>query len=651
MGQGLQCQWLQRPDEFPPVIAETNNMEFGFGTRRSSTLVVAVGLLISGITHAAEIERPSVQFVDKFGVNMANGQVTHDLATVSIGGAMGLSHNVSVYANEFDFPGMRGFADKFYARAKNVQLCTSQAACDPMNVMRVEDGSGSQSFAYFGPTGYTAIGDERHILEVSGSELLWTKPDGTVIHFDRGAPNRPLDWSGHMTQIDYPNGFRIWVNQGSVNTNTGFQLKYYFDGTNPPLDKSEPQFLQAPIVSGTWSLLNPQYIRGINAAKVHCPWTSATCTEGDYWPTAKFEWPAGMPRTMYIGDSIVKVTDSAKRVTTYKFRAQDLAYDEFGSLRPPYDAGEEFSPRLKEIIPPGASAAKFTYEYKNLYVGWMYNLDVRLQTAGVVTMASRLGVNNTYGINQTYQGGDVQHTAGFQGGIALVHQQAQYGNASAPYHVQTRDGHIWFESTARNFPMRFDKIAAPTERYFYDTRSNLTKVTYGNAEGDGYKIEAEYPVTCTNRLTCNQATRISDAKGNWTDYTYDPVHGQVTSVTYPANKSGIRAQTRFGYDKKRATYFNRFNVKVQVDEHDGIWLKTSEKYCINSAASGGSCTGGDEVVTTYEYDHPNLLMTGMLVTAPDGAKRRTCYRYDDFGNQIGVTTPNANLAACPGVAP
>ncbi len=67
-------------------------------------------------------------------------------------------------------------------------------------------------------------------------------------------------------------------------------------------------------------------------------------------------------------------------------------------------------------------------------------------------------------------------------------------------------------------------------------------------------------------------------------------------------------------------------------------MKTEEKYCINSAAVSGSCSGNDEVITTYEYDTPNLLMSGMKVTTPDGLTRRTCYRYDKFGNQIGVTT-------------
>jgi hypothetical protein len=217
----------------------------------SAAFLVAT-IACSAQVRAADIERPPVQFVDKFGVNMANGQVTHSLNTVSIGGSLGLSHGVSVYANEFNFPGMRGFNDKYYARAKNVQLCTSQAACNPMTAMRVSDWSGSHTFAYGGSTGYTSTSDERHTLEVSGRELLWTKPDGTVVHFDQGAENRPADWGGILVRVDYPNGFKIWVTQGSVNTNTGFQLKYHFDGQSLPLDKTEPPNLQAPIVSGTW---------------------------------------------------------------------------------------------------------------------------------------------------------------------------------------------------------------------------------------------------------------------------------------------------------------------------------------------------------------------------------------------------------------
>jgi YD repeat-containing protein len=245
--------------------------------------------------------------------------------------------------------------------------------------------------------------------------------------------------------------------------------------------------------------------------------------------------------------------------------------------------------------------------------------------------------------------GDIQNTANGNGGITQVVQQNYYGNPSGTYYLHTTDGRVWFETTGRGFPIKFDKNVAPVEEYFYETRSNLTRVTYNDPNGTGYQIVAEYPATCTNRKICNQATRIRDANGNWTDYTYHPDSGQVASITYPANKEGLRAQTRFYYAKKKAAYFNRLNVFETVADEEAIWLKTAEEYCINSAASGGGCQAGDEVVTTYEYKHPNLLMTGMVVTSPDGV-RRTCYQYDDFGNQIGVTTPlgNSTVNECPG---
>ena len=627
----------------------TNKMKkltFGVAFIAANSLAVFV---FASRVEAIEIERPPVQFVDKLGVNMANGQVTNTLNTVSIGGAMGLSHSVSVYANEFNQPDARGFGEKYFNRADNVQLCTTPSACPPFEVMRVQDWSDSQSFQYGGssPTGYTPISDERHSLEVVGAEFRWTKPDGTVVHFQRPGTGLAATVGGVLTKVVYPNGFTITVAQGSVNTNTGFQLKYQFTGSNPPHNKTEPPNLQAPLYSPTWPLKNPQSIVGINAWKKACPWTTAPCALGtEIWPTATFEWPAGMPRTMHIGWSEVKVTDSANRKTTYRFQADDLSKDEFGVEIPPYNLVEEFSPRLKEIIPPGATATRFTYSYKNLFLPDMNQLDRRLQKSGVIKTAHRLGLGMTYTMNQLQPGSETRNEGGESGGIYEVRQRSLYGNPSGTYYVQTLDGRVWFEQTARNFPSSFDRNTAPSEQYFYETRSNLTKLTRA---GQGDTL-AEYPAVCTNRKTCNQATRIRDPNGNWTDYAYDPLTGQVTKITYPANQSGIRPETRFGYTVMYATYYNDAQPQVRVQSSEGVSMKTSEEYCINSAASNGNCALGDEVVTTFEYNHPNLLMTGMLVTAPDGS-RRTCFKYDDYGNQIEVTTPNANLSSCPGVAP
>jgi hypothetical protein len=632
------------------------------GVKIGSLMMAAVmGAVLSTQAQAVDIERPRIQIVDKFGVNMVNGQATHTLTTVSIGGAMGLSHSVSVIANEFNFTGNRGFQDKFYARARNVNLCNSPGTCSPMNVMSVSDFSGSTTFAYYvggvlqqggsATSGYSyvATSDERHTLEVVGNEFLWIKPDGTEVRFNRFGSGVPASQGGLLTSVKYPNGFTITVDPGSVNTNTGFQIKYFFEPDNRPLDKTEPPGLLAPLVNSGWQLLNPKYVRGINAAIEHCPWTVATCTPVNNWPTATFEWPAGMPRTMFIGDSIAKVTDAAGLTTQYKFRAYDLAYHPWGHVVEPYVPGTEFSPRIIEITPGGATAPLITYDYNNVFSGgW---LDARLQTAGVVKLATRLGASASYDMQGNYQG-DGLHLATGQGGVPRVHMQNYFAQPSGIYYVDTEDGRVWHEENGRNFVRQFDRQAAPVERYTYATRSNLTGVTYNEGTPEGYSIAAEYPATCTptTRKTCNQATRIRDANGNWTDYTYHAPSGQIETITLPADKNGFRAQTRYTYEERYATYFNSAGVKVQSTQP--IWLKTVEEYCIRSSAAGGNCTEpNDEVVTTYEYNHNNLLMTGMVVTAPGGPARRTCYRYDIYGNQIGVTTPNAALGSCPGGAP
>ena len=53
-------------------------------------------------------------------------------------------------------------------------------------------------------------------------------------------------------------------------------------------------------------------------------------------------------------------------------------------------------------------------------------------------------------------------------------------------------------------------------------------------------------------------------------------------------------------------------------------------------------------MTRYEYNHNNLLLTGVTVTdQKTGVTLRTCYQYDIYGNRIGEISPNANLSSCP----
>lgn len=143
---------------------------------------------------------------------------------------------------------------------------------------------------------------------------------------------------------------------------------------------------------------------------------------------------------------------------------------------------------------------------------------------------------------------------------------------------------------------------------------------------------------------CNLPTRTRDSNGNWTDYTCHAPSGQIESITYPANEHGVRPQKCFQYTQLSAQYYDANGNRITGSP---IWMKTAEEYCINSNATNNDCAGGDEVVTRYEYNHNNLLLTGVTVTdQKTGVTLRTCYQYDISGNRIGEISPNANLSSC-----
>jgi RHS repeat-associated protein len=110
-------------------------------------------------------------------------------------------------------------------------------------------------------------------------------------------------------------------------------------------------------------------------------------------------------------------------------------------------------------------------------------------------------------------------------------------------------------------PTRLHRVTGPDgdyEEYDYDSRRNVTHVRRGPKPGSGLAeahLYAAYPepasVTCTNKVTCNKPIWTRDALGHQTDYSYDPVHGGLLTLTSPAPGSGptptVRPQTRYTY--------------------------------------------------------------------------------------------------------
>jgi hypothetical protein len=648
-------------------------------TLRHKTVACIVSALVANaVFGASSIEPPKISVVDRRQVNMVNGQVVHTLPTVAIGGAMGLLHSVSIDANEFKYQGYQGFRDKFYGQARNAELSTDPYF-SPRNVLRVYDFAETVDFLYCAGAGacvygqalqqygaalatgywYQSMGDERHTLVVdpgNSSILIWTKPDGTQVRFWRGGQNAATE--GLLTDITYPNGFRIDVVYGgmSVNTNTGFQLKALYPADNRPLDKADnPNLVNAPPAnSASWALQNPKYIKAINNAYEYCAPTATDCTLTNTWPTATFNWPAGMPRTMFIGTSDVTVTDSAGRTTTYRYQAYDLAYasEQGGPIVQGQTLGHEMSPRLI-LASTASSPARYAYDYKNIWAtlggdGAFGTWDVRLQSAGVVISATR-GAHPASGYNMLGRYYDDLYNTNGDGVWAVQVHAHTPDAAGAIYYVDGEEGRMWYENSARNFPTQLDPsvTSAPRQNFTYE-RGNLKRITYQQqVPSETTYIEAGYPADCvsTPRKTCNKPLWIRDARGNYTYLTYHTASGQLESVRSPADNDGVYPETHYEYQAKQAYYYAGGGSKIYGSP---IWMKTAERSCINSNYTGrtpaATCIGGDEVVTRFEYND-NLLVKGVTVTA-DGATHRTCYQYDRYGNQIGKVEPNANLSSC-----
>lgn len=637
-------------------------------------MLVGASLLTSTCTHAEQLSPPPYELKNRHHVNLASGHVSPSLEDVKIGGAMGLAHTISSYSSNFVSDGAGGawgYNDNFKGGVyKRLHHPRSSIAPDELYVLTAyESGSSTDFLINADGETFTARGDTRYTLkfvinpsykpDFIGFE--YTKPDGTVIFYaalDTNHDFRPINnyVTVAMSEIKYPTGLTVTINhQGtgqwapisSVRTNTGFQLKYVYVLNNTPAYSPEENFLPAAD-SLNWSSVLPKYIWALNNAIDYCPPevnnfalapNQACPAFTKQWPTVTYEWPNGMPRAMYQSAGVFKVTDASGGVTEYRHTPHSTY------LRYAQENPNVFVPRLTSIKHSRSNVADINYEYQNTGTIDSSGLFPTYQ-AGPTGQLKRSWVgddsaNYNIGMPGRYGGMSTNAGGGYRS-VRSVGSHALYG----PHTIELWDKTIYMEYTPANKIRQIYKLLGGIAiDYDYDSRGNINSIT----ENEIVVSTAEYPSTCdaSNQKYCNQATWVRDAKGNQTDYTYHAESGQIATITLPANKHGIRAQTRYKYEQKYAKYFTSPGNKTT--SNSPIWLKTEEKYCINSAVTeSGGCSGNDEVTTRFEYEHDNLLMTGMIVKSQKDNNKtlRTCYQYDVYGNRIGETQPKANLSSC-----
>ncbi|QZP09150.1 RHS repeat-associated core domain-containing protein [Caenibius sp. WL] len=135
---------------------------------------------------------------------------------------------------------------------------------------------------------------------------------------------------------------------------------------------------------------------------------------------------------------------------------------------------------------------------------------------------------------------------------------------------------------------------------------------------------ADIVTSFTYEPTFNKVLSATDARGNVTDYAYDPVTGDLTSVTAPAATSGgTRPQTTVGY-----TSF------AGIGGLPSFTLPTSVTQKIDATNS---------VTTTGAYNAANKYVPQSGTVDPTGLNLTSSFTYDAVGNLIQVDGPRTDV--------
>jgi hypothetical protein len=464
-------------------------------------LALVLGLLSAECAYAVQgtefIAPPKYNLTDRFSVSHFSGDVSPGVDTVAIGGERGLSHSISARANLFEYPGNRGYTDKYAAalrykeigREVVVQLggqvydvlwvMSATALGDTADFLVMRNGNYA-----FGGMNYTsnyyyeAIGDKRHTLTIEGGNRVWTKPDGTQVFFGVAVSNA-AGAGASASKVVYPNGFTLYLHYGTgVTTNTGFQLKFDYINDDPGLEPAKqnatfPANSIVPTVTQSnqaqWWYKNPKYVHGINRAIEYCDEsTTEPCDLEEVWPKATFNWPGGMPRAIFIDETVVTIENAAGGKAKLHYEAYDAArlhVDDPGSIIDGEIAGVHMAPRLAAYTAPGATqhTAQYTYKNKIATMNTGNGSAPYINTRQGETKTAD-GIMGTAGYHHNPgQWGEIFHVgAGISAGVSTVLPGTlQEITVDSELRISS------FEATYRNFPIVVQNFNGPNKRYEY----------------------------------------------------------------------------------------------------------------------------------------------------------------------------------------
>ncbi|WP_428153828.1 RHS repeat domain-containing protein [Brevundimonas sp.] len=597
-------------------------------TLKAALLVSSALIATPALSQIAEPPPPSRYSLDARGIDLATGRPVVWSTDVAIGpaGTAGLTYQTN-------WVPLSGWEDN--ARATITEYGTAVA---------VNIGGASVRFNRSGLTYSPVEANGQTLARANGGIYLdYTDRAGTVYRFTAppaytfgpewnvvGVLRSVTQPSGQSTQYHYnfiqvqdppledPEGPWTVTNQQrlqGVTNNHGYALKFEYAA-----DEAEDS-------SGLDAWLKITKATGFNMAVDACDALAFHCNFTQAWPSATYA--ETLSQAGYL--STRTVTDSLGRTTTYRYDANAPSI-------------------LIGVRLPGSAA-------DNVAFAGGY----RVQS---VTMA---GSTWTYGY--TDMGGE------------RVTQVTDPLNQSSYARTTIANGRLLIAQNALNQRTEFTydaqgrlkRSTAPEGNfveYAYDGRGNVLQTKAVAKDGSNQPdltISATYDATCANVRTCNQPLTTTDALGSVTDYTYDPAHGGVLSVTPPAPTTGAaRPQTRIAYAAQTAWYKNGAGNVVAAPSP--IVLPVSISACATGTAAACVDTA-DEVRTTLSYGvggvannllpmsvaegsgaDPSMTVTTLTYAASGdtrsvdgpltGAEDTTTYRYDVQRQPVGVIGPD-----------
>ena len=577
--------------------------------------------------------------IDGNSVNLVTGQVSLSETPVKIGSeSLSLSHTIFTDQGKF-----WSVPDNFEGRLTKEQVKNSSAVGGTQYVMRAFVGFSTGDF-YIDASGYSAVeNDQSSLIRMANkTHYLYTDSNGVEYTFvgdrtDDDTNDGGYGYiAGYLKEIKQANGFTTTIDQdNSITTNNGLQLKY---AVEIPYDSSS--------YSTRWTFT----VTALNNAVEYCDPLVVNCNFQYEWPVARYEWPLGTPAPRRSTNTLFKVTDAQSRVKEF----HQIQFDVTTSGDPRY------VPRINSIKNYSSSdgVSTVTYNWKKVYVANQ-------------PLYSSL-VDNAVLKNVTNNGVSTNYYADFQDYVDQRQKEFLHYSANGPDSIRTAltvyRGRMYFiedEEKTINFSLNdanhITSIEYPQsnrEEYEY-TNDSYKRLEYryviprGGSRSNAHVTQAGYVTGCPNRKTCNKPLWIKDARGNVTNFEYHAPSGLISKVTKPADRNGIRPQTRYFYTQKYAWYKKSSGNYQRAST--SIWRMSKQSTCRTGASTNNGCSNStDEVAMEYDYGPDsgpnNLWLRGVKVTDKNTNEvRLTCYSYDNYGNRIGERRPkgNVSLTRCP----